>query len=80
MEIQLLAFGIAKDILGESQTTLSLPGPTTVAELKSLLSKRYPAFTKLASFSIAVNTSYATDDQAIRPEDEVVIIPPVSGG
>lgn len=80
MEIRLLAFGIAKDILGGSQTTLSLPQSATVAELKSVLCQRYPDFTKLVSFSIAVNTSYATDDQPLRPEDEVVIIPPVSGG
>lgn len=80
MEIQVIAFGIAKDILGDYQIKVELPPPATVSDLKLKLSEQFPEFTKLASLSVAVNTSYAKDDQEINQQDEVVIIPPVSGG
>ncbi len=80
MEVKILAFGIAKDILGGSSLSVELPEKPTVGQLKAHLCQAYPDFEKLASFAIALNTEYAEDQQAIRPGDEVVIIPPVSGG
>lgn len=80
MKIEILAFGIARDILGDSRLTVEMPAQPTVGQLKAHLCSFYPAFEKLASFSIALNTEYADDGQAIRAGDEVVIIPPVSGG
>ena len=40
----------------------------------------YPEFEKLRSFTIAVNAEYRSDDFVLSAQDEVVIIPPVSGG
>ncbi|MCB0585614.1 MAG: MoaD/ThiS family protein [Phaeodactylibacter sp.] len=80
MKIKILAFGIAKDILGATNILIELEGPPTVGQLKTHLCREYPAFEKLASFAIALNTEYVEDNQAIQPGDEVVIIPPVSGG
>ena len=80
MKINILAFGIAKDILGGSQLEIELPEHATVEQLKGQLCEQYPAFEKLAKLSIALNTAYASDDQTIEASDEVVIIPPVSGG
>lgn len=80
MEVKILAFGIAKDILGGASLSVELPEQPTVGQLKAYLCGAYPDFEKLASFAIALNTEYAEDQQAIQPGDEVVIIPPVSGG
>ncbi|MCB9293088.1 MAG: MoaD/ThiS family protein [Lewinellaceae bacterium] len=80
MEIKILAFGIAKDILGGANLSVELPGQPTVGQLKAHLCRSYPDFEKLASFAIALNTEYAEDEQAILAGDEVVVIPPVSGG
>ncbi|MCB0550653.1 MAG: molybdopterin converting factor subunit 1 [Phaeodactylibacter sp.] len=80
MEVKILAFGIAKDILGGTTLSVELPEQPTVGQLKAHLCRAYPAFEKLASFAIALNTEYADDQEAIQPGDEVVIIPPVSGG
>lgn len=80
MKIQIIAFGIAKDILGGNRINMELAPASRVSDLKSKLSDQFPAFTKLASLSVAINASYAKDDQTIHPHDEVVIIPPVSGG
>ncbi len=80
--MELLLFGIAKDIVGRSTINLSpdstLPG--SVAELKKLLVADYPDFSKLSSFAVAVNSEYANDDVVLGHNDEIAIIPPVSGG
>jgi len=80
MEINLLVFGIAKDILGYTQHDLVISESSTIKDLKLLLSKNYPAFEKLAKFDIAVNQEYRKDSYILNPRDEVAIIPPVSGG
>ena len=80
MIIDILAFGIAKDILGLSETTMHLEQNLTISELKSKLTERFPEFEKLRSFSLAVNQEYQEDDFMIKANDEIAIIPPVSGG
>jgi len=42
--------------------------------------KEYPEFEKLRHLALAVNSEYVQDDLIISENDEVVIIPPVSGG
>lgn len=80
--MELLLFGIAKDIVGKSAIDLSTLKtlPKSVAELKKLLASNYPDFSNLTSLAIAVNSEYATDDVVLRKNDEIAIIPPVSGG
>ncbi len=80
MKIKILAFGIAREIIGGFETTLDLPTTATVADVKRQLVAQFPNFEKLVSLKIAVNSEYATDDMALTPNDEIVIIPPVSGG
>ena len=80
MQINILAFGIAKEIVGGQMVDFNIKEGTTVAELKNALSYQYPDFAKLTSLAIAVNSEYVSDDQILRPSDEIVIIPPVSGG
>lgn len=80
MNISILAFGIAKDILGKNTLQIEISEQPTAAELKQHLIAKYPEFEKLASLALAINTEYAEDTQLIHDGDEVVIIPPVSGG
>ena len=80
MEVKLVAFGIAKEILQTSTLRFSLEGDSSIGSLKQSLIKQYPAFEKLRSLRFAVNEDYQEDSYTITPSDEVVIIPPVSGG
>lgn len=80
MNISILAFGIARDIVGQSEFDFEVEGSKTVGALKEDLVARYPDFAKLASLAIAVNGTYVPDDHVLGSRDEVVIIPPVSGG
>lgn len=78
--MKVLAFGIAKDIFGASFTEAEISAGATVKELKSLLEERYNKLKELKSYLVAVNNEYAADDRAINSNDEIAIIPPVSGG
>ena len=80
--MDILLFGIAKDIVGKSQLQFSETDkiPSSVSELKKMISESYPEFGKLSSLAVAVNSEYAQDDVPLDRNDEIAIIPPVSGG
>lgn len=78
--MKVLTFGIAKDIVGGPEMDLPYVKGMTVLALKKAVLIAYPQFEKLNSLAIAVNNEYADDDLHIQPQDEVVLIPPVSGG
>jgi molybdopterin synthase sulfur carrier subunit len=80
MKIKILAFGIVKEIFQQPVIEIDLEGAPTVSNLKSELEKNYPRLSGLASYMIAVNDEYATADLMIDANDEIAIIPPVSGG
>ena len=79
MKITILAFGIAKDIMGKTITNVET-SEHTVHELREQLLATYPGFKKLTSLRLAVNEEYRADDFQLSDGDEVAIIPPVSGG
>ena len=80
MKINLIAYGIAKDILSAKQLEFEFKPGDTIASLKQRLFQRYPDFQKLKSLSFAIGDDYQDDSFTLRENDEVVIIPPVSGG
>ncbi|MBD1391993.1 MoaD/ThiS family protein [Mucilaginibacter glaciei] len=80
MELNILAFGIAKDIFGAPSVIVNLDEGADTATLKTLLETQYPRLKQLASYMVAVNNEYAQDENSISERDEVAIIPPVSGG
>ncbi len=80
MKINLIAFGIAKEILKSKQLEFDLSAGDTISSLKEKLLQKYPEFSKLKSLSFAVSENYQEDSYSLHENDEVVIIPPVSGG
>ena len=80
MQVKVVAFGIARDIIKGSQCSIELPGAGNLAELRSVLVGKYPEFDRLKSLRFAVNEEYQNDEFNLSANDEVVIIPPVSGG
>jgi len=80
MEIKIVAFGIAKDIIQGSTGSLVIENNSNISDLKKRLIEQYPEFSDLRSIRFAVNEEYQDDQFLLNPEDEVVIIPPVSGG
>lgn len=80
MHLQITAYGIAKDILGNARLQIELPEAATVTHLKEALERQFPQLAELKSLAVAVNQEYAAADQRLSPADEIVLIPPVSGG
>ena len=78
MKIRIKAFGMAREILGGT-TEIDFEG-ITVKDLRDELHALYPALKSLASIMVAVNQQYAPDDIHLNATDEIVLIPPVSGG
>ncbi len=80
MKITLTCFGITKEIIGQFSYTIELPDGATVADLKQTLTTQFPALKRLTSLRIARNEAYAQDADVLLATDEIVLIPPVSGG
>lgn len=80
MKINILAFGIAKDIIGNAQLEFDLDEGLNIDDLRAQLLSEYEDFHKLKSLALAVNSEYAAAGQVLKENDEVAIIPPVSGG
>jgi len=80
MKLKIALFGIAKEIVGSSELDLTTPEAQSVAGLMDQLRAQYPALGELTSFAVAVNSDYAAEDYRLRENDEIALIPPVSGG
>ena len=76
-----LLFGVTRDIVGTGSLSLKdTDGLKTVGDLKRHLMDEFPALGELSSLAVAINQSYAREDDLISGKDEIALIPPVSGG
>lgn len=74
-------FGIATDIVGTRKLELTVDEECTVKDLKKILFEQYTEFNQLKQLAIAVNCEYVLDEsQRLHIMDDIVLIPPVSGG
>lgn len=80
MNIQVLLFGIAADLLKSDSLEITVTENCTIYTFKKELLKRHPKLLHLASYAVAVNETYADDDVVLKENDVVALIPPVSGG
>jgi molybdopterin converting factor small subunit len=78
--IKVIAYGIAKEIMGGFEHHLTLNAPATLGHVRAHIIEKFPDFQRLASLRFAVGENYQTDTYSLNNNDEVVIIPPVSGG
>ena len=81
MKVRVKFFAILREKVGAAEITKEIGAGSTVADLWQALQKDYP---KLDVPGIrllyAVNQNYVTPDYALKESDEVVFVPPVSGG
>jgi molybdopterin synthase sulfur carrier subunit len=79
--VKILLFGITREITGQSRIEVPADADiTTVKALKKWLGKQYPAMEGLSSLAVAVDSEYAEDEDLLSAEQEIALIPPVSGG
>ena len=79
MQVRILPFGVLKDSLGADPFALDLPGGSTVADMLARLGVDSPAVESLR-IAVSVNAEYADRNCVLRENDEVGLLPPVSGG
>jgi MoaE-MoaD fusion protein len=82
MRVQLLPFGVLKEVL--STASLDLPDQATVADMLLVLRERLAphegAVKLLPRIAVSVNAEYARPGQILQDGDDVGLLPPVSGG
>jgi len=82
MRVQILPFGILKDVL--SPAPVDLPEQATVADLLALLRDRIAPESGVSKLmpriAVSVNAEYAQSGHILAEGDDVGLLPPVSGG
>src|SRR5258708_32944490 len=81
MRVHVLFFGMLKDLVGKASDTLDLDPGASVGDLLAHYETQIPRLREsLPSLALAVNQEYASAETKLSPNDEVAILPPVSGG
>jgi len=81
MRIRVRAFASYREALGTNQVEVDVPDGATPPQVWEALASRYPKLCDLPPPSgYAINDSYVSSEIQLSPEDELVLIPPVSGG
>lgn len=81
MRIAVRTFAAYRQAIGQGELSLDLPAGTTPGQVWSTLVERYPdlrRFPPPARF--AVNDAFVGPEHTLAEQDEVALIPPVSGG
>ncbi|OUU26021.1 MAG: molybdopterin converting factor subunit 1 [Planctomycetia bacterium TMED53] len=81
MELDLLLFASLRDIAGAQTLKVDLPEGATVSELLEMIAQNHPEFApKLPHVRVAIGDEFAQPGDTIPADQEIALIPPVSGG
>ncbi|NJK41327.1 MAG: MoaD/ThiS family protein [Acaryochloridaceae cyanobacterium SU_2_1] len=81
IRITVKLFAAYQEVVGLPELTIDLPAGSRVASVGDYLRSHYPALTPLQSVTqFGVNLEFVSPDRVLQAGDEVVLIPPVSGG
>jgi molybdopterin converting factor subunit 1 len=81
MKVKVKFFAILRERAGTSEFIKEIQEGSTVADLWGALQRDYPTLAVPGiRLLYAVNRDYVTPERILKDADEVVFIPPVSGG
>jgi molybdopterin converting factor subunit 1 len=81
MTVRLLFFATLRERMHCRDAVLRLPEGATVSDLWQALCAQHAQLREVrAAVSFAVNQEYVDADHVLADDDEVALIPPVSGG
>lgn len=81
MRVQVLFFGVLKDIVGRAEEFLEVPTGATLATVFESYSQRFETLRgKRPSILFARNHEFASPETTVTDNDEIAFLPPVSGG
>ncbi|THF86428.1 molybdopterin converting factor subunit 1 [Deinococcus sp. KSM4-11] len=78
MRVKVVFFARLKREMGVEQLELDVPEGADVRTVAAAVEQKHPV--SLKGCMVAVNETYATPEQLVRPGDEVAFLPPVAGG
>jgi molybdopterin synthase catalytic subunit/molybdopterin converting factor small subunit len=79
IQVRVFCFGVLKDWFGAA-ATVELPEGASVADLLDQLRATHADASRLRGIAVSVNSEYAAASRILRDDDEVGLLPPVSGG
>ena len=81
MRVRVLFFGMLKDLAGKASDVIELREGASIRELLAHYEEQFPNLKDaLPSLALAVNQQYAGPDSKLKSDDEIALLPPVSGG
>src|ERR1700735_3319513 len=81
MQVRVLFFGVLKELAGKSSERIEVRDGASVVDVLEHYVAQIPRMREsLASLAVAVNQQYAGADTVLKLDDEVALLPPVSGG
>lgn len=81
MRVRVLFFGVLRDLSGGASDIVEMRDGASVRDVLAYYERRIPALKQsLSSVAVAVNQSYAGPETKLKADDEVALLPPVSGG
>jgi molybdopterin synthase catalytic subunit len=81
MRVRVLFFGVFRELAGKSADEVELRDNASAGDLLAYYEHSIPQLRPLlVSAAIAVNQEYAILDRRLQADDEVALLPPVSGG
>jgi MoaE-MoaD fusion protein len=81
MRVRVLFFGVLKDAAGKSSEIIDVASNASLRDLLAVCEARIPKLKEsMTSLAVAVNQEYAGPDTKLNENDEVALLPPVSGG
>ena len=81
MQVDVLFFGILKDLVGRSHDRFEAPEGARVETVFEHYASQFPRLRQMASsIALARNHEFATLDERLADGDEIALMPPVSGG
>lgn len=80
MKYKINLFGITRDIVGSNITEIEMSQSSDVQAILGELKNNYPKLKDIKSLLVAVNSEYAESELLLSENDEIALIPPVSGG
>ncbi len=74
-------FASLRQAMNSDEIKIDLDNEITVLQMKTMIFKKFPNLEKSnIPFFVAVNHKYTTDSDVVTINDEIALIPPVSGG
>jgi molybdopterin converting factor subunit 1 len=81
MRVRVRLFASLREATGEAEVELELQAGASAEDAWRALVQRHPALAgRRPRLTAAVNRRYVAFHEALQPGDEVVFVPPVSGG